>query len=247
MDEHAAIALVEQWPRMLPGCYEALDEALCRREAGRAGAHEKTPGAGLLPVRAAYDHLYSVCHSPQQAGMLASELTACWMWQKTGRAVHVFTSQETAALAEKARWRAEWQQQSAQCLLRLPQPIVYCKAPELVSAMDGFFCWVNENAGRGGFELRIQWLSNDQKHSVAQALLILPGASIRDCMRAAFPEPVADPARAGQQQKMAGMLWKALPFVLELAKEAGPGVAEDGGALAAKKKFPFWPKRNKEQ
>lgn len=247
MDEHMTIALVEQWPQMLPGCYEALDEALRRRDAGRAGAGEKMPGGCLLPVRAAYDHLYSVCRSPQQAGMLAAELTACWMWQKTGRTVRVFSPEETAALADKARWRTEWQQQPAQCLLRLPQPILYCRAAGLVSAMDGFFCWVNDNADRGGPELRIQWLSHDQKHSAAQALLLLPGASIHDCMKAAFPEPAADPARAGQQQKMAGMLWKALPFVLELAKEAGPGpeAAKDSGVPAAKRRFPFWPKPKK--
>lgn len=248
MDEQMTIPLVEQWPRMLPGCYEALDEALRRQNAGRAG-EESRPGAGLLPVRAAYDHLYSVCHSPQQAGMLAAELTACWMWQKTGRTVRVFAPQEAAALADKARWRTEWQQQNARCLLRLPQPIVYCRAPALVSAMDGFFCWVNASADRGGPELRIQWLSGDQKHSAAQALLLLPGASICDCMQAAFPETVADPARAEQQQKMAGMLWKALPFVLELAGETGPGpeTTGDSAAPAAKKKFSFWPKQNKAQ
>lgn len=239
MDERITIELVETWPRLLPGCYEALDELLSRRS-------DRDPGK--LPVSAVYLYIYDVCRSQQKAGMLASELTACWLWQRFG-AARVFALEHTALLARQAE-DGSLRMLPARQLMALPRPIIYCQAPQLLEMMDGFFCWINEETARDP-ELRIQWLSNDQKHSVAQVLPLRPGATLRDCFWAAFPKAHEQQETPEQQQakKMEGMLWKALPFVLELAKEVGPRpeTVENSGVPAEKRRFPFWPKRNREQ
>ncbi len=237
-EEILHIRLVEEWPRLLPGCYEALDGLLAKREG-------KT-----LPVSAAYLYLYDACRSQQQAGMLASELTACWLWQRSGT-VSCFGPERTALLARQAAEDGSLRMQPAVRLLTLPQ-ITYCRAPQLLDMMDGFFCCVNEETARPP-ELRVQWLSSDQKHSVAQVLPLAQGASLRDCFWAAFPkahEPEGTPGRQ-QAKRMADMLWKALPFVWELLQDtgkepvpacAGPVLPADAGT---KRKPPFWQKWRK--
>lgn len=230
------IALAEEWPRLLPGCYEALDGLLAKR------------GGKTLPVSAVYLYLYDACRNQQQAGMLASELTACWLWQRFG-AFRSFDAGQTAQLARKAG-EGSLRMQPAARLLALPRS-TYCRAPQLLEMMDGFFCWINEETARPP-ELRVQWLSSDQKHSVTQRLPLAQGASLRDCFYAAFPAAYGPEGTPDQQQakKMEGMLWQALSFVWELLEDAGPGAgtapAPKDGAMAppnapkTTKKAPFW-------
>ena len=218
MDERTRIELVELWPQLLPGCYEALDGLLARRTSGGPGRPE-----GKLPVSAVYLYLYDTCRSQQKAGMLASELTACWMWQRFG-ATRAFDPEHTALLARQAAEDGGLRLLPAENLMALPRPITYCKTPRLLEMMDGFFCWVNEETARPP-ELRIQWLSGDRKHSVTQVLPLRQGATLRDCFWAACPkagEPGQTPEHQ-QAKKMADMLWKAIPFVLRLMREDAVG------------------------
>lgn len=224
-EQAAPIGLAAQWPKMLPGCYEALDALVAKR------------GGKTLPVSAVYLYLYDVCRSQQQAGMMASELTACWLWQRSGL-LRAFSPEQTAGLSARAE-DGSLRQLPARQLLAL-KGITYCRVPQLLEMMDGFFCWINEEMARPP-ELRIQWLSRDQKHSVAQVLPIRQNASLRDCFWAVFSG--ADEAAQGpggqQKKRMERMLWKAIPFVLELVGEPCGGKTAGPDEPAAPKQ-PFW-------
>lgn len=179
-DRDTPLRLVRQWERMAPGCYGELDRCRSGKDSGQMDWPDYCP----LPINAAYTYL--VCAQGLEdtdAAMLASELTACWIWRQH-KVLYRFDLDLIAVLREQAEDMEDSTVLPAELLLHLPYPCVYVKAPGLLESADGFFAWVDYDTNHGSAELRIQWLMDDMSHSVAQVLHIGVGWTLRQCLDA---------------------------------------------------------------
>lgn len=237
-DRNTPLKLVRLWPKMIQGCYEQLDIL--------AGAKEdKTlwwPDYCRLPVNATVTYLQKCGMDRRQASVMASELTACWMWRKN-KVVCSFDRSLAEMLAEQARESDDTDVLPAEVLLHPPLPIVYIRTPGLLEQIDGFFYWVDYDITRRDAALRVQWVQEDMSRSFGQAMHITPGATLRECAWdtiKASRENLGAPAvvEVKPVAEMAGTLLSALQLVLYLVAEnsevtedpAGRGFASiDGG------------------
>lgn len=177
-DRDTPLRLVRMWPKMLPGCYEALDR--CR--AAKLDGSMAWPDYCLLPINAAYTYLVHVGGvSDADAAMISSELTACWMWRQN-KVLYAYDPDLVEVLRSQAEDLKDSDTIPAELLLHLPYPCVYIKAPGLVEHTDGFWAWVDYDINRDGAELRIQWMLADMQHTIAQVLHVQPGWTIHDCL-----------------------------------------------------------------
>lgn len=217
---------------MIQGCYEQLDLF--------AGAKEDEtvwwPDYCRLPVNATVTYLQKTGMERTQASVMASELTACWMWRQE-RVMYCFDPSLAEVLAGQAMESDDTDVLPAELLLHPPHPIVYIKTPGLLERVDGFFYWVDYDITRKGAALRVQWVWEDMSHSFGQAMHIFPGATLRECAWdtiKASRENLGEPAVAELKPvvEMAGPLLSALQLALYLAAENSE-VAEVPSAAAA--------------
>ena len=213
-DRNTPLKLVRLWPKMIQGCYEQLDIL--------AGAKEdKTlwwPDYCRLPVNATVTYLQKCGMDRRQASVMASELTACWMWRKN-KVVCSFDRSLAEMLAEQARESDDTDVLPAEVLLHPPLPIVYIRTPGLLEQIDGFFYWVDYDITRRDAALRVQWVQEDMSRSFGQAMHITPGATLRECAWdtiKASRENLGAPAvvEVKPVAEMAGTLLSALQLVL---------------------------------
>ena len=178
-DRDTPLPLVRMWAMMRPGCYAQLDR--CR--TAKPGGILTWPDYCLLPINAA--HTYLVCAAGMQdadAALVSAELTACWMWRQH-KVIYTFDADLIDVLQAQAADVSDSDILPADLLMHLPYPCIYIQAPGLLEHTDGFFAWVDYDTTRQGPELRIQWMTDDMAHTVAQVLHILPGHTLRDCIR----------------------------------------------------------------
>lgn len=228
-DRDTPLKLVRLWPNMMQGCYEELDIL--------AGAKEDEtvwwPDYCRLPVNATVTYLQKSGVDRKQAAVMASELTACWMWRKD-RIMYCFDRSLAEVLAEQAKESDDAEVLPAELLLHPPQPIVYIRTPGLVEQVDGFFYWVDYDITRKDAALRVQWVLEDMSQSFGQAMHITPGATLRACAWEtikASRENLGAPAVVELKPvaEMAGTLLSALQLVLYLAAENSEVAEEPAG------------------
>lgn len=169
--------LVDLWPQIMPGCYEALDICAIAKKDGAIW----WPDYCQLPINAAFTYLRNKGKTVRDCAMSAAELTACWMWRKH-KVVYAFDNELAATLAEQGKSIDDLDILPAQLLLHLPYPIVYIKAPALNELMDGFFFWIDYDIETKMTELRVQWVYNDMSSSVLDVLHLLPDKTLRECI-----------------------------------------------------------------
>lgn len=169
--------LIDLWSEMMPDCYGTLDSLAKAKTDGEIW----WPDYCLLPINAAMTYLCNTDIKRHEAAMLASELTACWMWRKH-RVVYAFDDELAETLAEQAKSADDLDILPSQILLHPPYPIIYVKAQTVLEAMDGFFFWIDYDVNQEAAELRLQWVFNDLTHSLADVLHLLPGKSLRECI-----------------------------------------------------------------
>lgn len=218
-DRDTPLKLVRLWPARIQGCYEQLDLL--------AGAKEDEtvwwPDYCRLPVNATVTYLQKSGMDKRRAAVMASELTACWLWRKS-RVVYRFDPSLTEVLSEQARESEDTDVLPAELLLHPPHPVVYIRTPGLLDGVDGFFYWVDYDIIRKDAALRVQWVLEDMTHSFGQAMHITPGATLRECAwetikasRENMGAPVV--VEVKPVAEMAGTILSALQLVLYLAAE----------------------------
>ena len=230
-DRDTPLKLVRLWPRIIRGCYEELDILA----GAKADETVWWPDYCRLPVNATVTYLQKTGMDWKEASVVASELTACWLWRHS-RAVFRFDRSLTEVLAGQAMESDDTDVLPAQLLLHPLEPIVYIKAPGLLEQVDGFFYWVDYDIPRKGAALRVQWVQKDMGRSFGQAMHISPGATLRECVWdtiKASRENLGEPAVVELKPvaEMAGPLLSALQLVLYLAAENSEVAEEPGPAL----------------
>ena len=178
-DRDTPLKLVRLWPRMIRGCYEELDILA----GAKADETVWWPDYCRLPVNATVTYLQKTGMDWKEASVVASELTACWLWRHS-RVVFRFDRSLAEVLAGQAMESDDTDVLPAQLLLHPREPIVYIKAPGLLEQVDGFFYWVDYDIPRKGAALRVQWVQKDMGRSFGQAMHISPGATLREIGRA---------------------------------------------------------------
>lgn len=218
-DRNTPLKLVRLWPKTIQGCYEQLDIL--------AGAKEDEtlwwPDYCRLPVNATVTYLQKCGMDKRQAAVMASELTACWLWRKN-KVAYEFDPSLIEVLSEQARESDDTDVLPAELLLHPPHPIIYIRTPGLLERIDGFFYWVDYDITRKDAALRVQWVLEGMSHSFGQALHIAPGATLRECAWEtikASRENQGVPAvvEVRPVAEMAGAFLSALQLVLYLAAE----------------------------
>lgn len=211
--------LVSLWEQMLPSCYGELSRMANAKKEGVVG----WPDFCMLPINAAYTYLANAVDDEMAAPMMASELTACWMWRQN-KVMYAFD----ATLSEMLKAQAEDVQGTeilpSELLMHLPYPIMYIKAPSAFPGLDGFFFWLDYDVNNGNTELRLQWLSDDMQTSVARVLHLLPGENLQACiydtMKTSAENVGTIPAfPADDMLRAAQPIIGALQFVLYLLSE----------------------------
>lgn len=231
-DRDTPLKLVRLWPRMIRGCYEELDILA----GAKADQTVWWPDYCRLPVNATVTYLQKTGMEPKQAAVMASELTACWLW-RSSRVMYCFDPALAEVLAGQAMESDDTDVLPAQLLLHPPHPIVYIRTPGLLEQVDGFFYWVDYDILRKGAALRVQWVREDMGRSFGQAMHISPGATLRECVWdtiKASRENLGEPAvvEVRPVAEMAGPLLSALQLVLYLAAENSEVSEELGAAFS---------------
>ena len=211
--------LVRLWPKMIRGCYEELDILA----GAKADDTVWWPDYCRLPVNATVTYLQKTGMERKQAAVMASELTACWLWRRE-QVMYCFDPSLAEVLAGQAMESDDTDVLPAELLLHPPHPIVYIRTPGLFQRVDGFFYWVDYDIPRKGSALRVQWVREDMGRSFGQAMHISPGATLRECAWdtiKASRENLGEPAVVELKPvaEMAGPLLSALQLVLYLAAE----------------------------
>lgn len=176
-DRETPLNLVRLWPKIMPGCYDALEILSNAKTAGDIW----WPDYCLLPINAAFTYLCNAGLRGEEAASVAAELTACWMWRKN-KVIYSFDSDLAEVLAAQAERIKDTEVLPVDLLFHTPYPIFYVKASNILRNTDGFFFWMDFDVNRKTHELRIQWLDDDLSHSFPHVLHIIPGASIWDCI-----------------------------------------------------------------
>ena len=179
IDTHTPLPLIRKWGRIAPGCYSALDRCRGAKDSGEMA----WPDWCELPISAAYTYMvYNLEFSDLQAADAASELTACWIWRRS-RIVYAFDPALTQALTAQAEDITDDYQLPADLLLHLPYPCIYVVA-SLWEDSPGFFAWMEYDERRPDQpELRLQFVASTMEHSVGTVLHLIPGGTLRDCIR----------------------------------------------------------------
>lgn len=177
-DKETPLQLVRLWPKISPGCYEALDYCYKAKEEGELRWPDYCP----LPIGAAFSYLVDTEGlSLDGAAHLAAELTACWAWRQN-KILYAYDPDLVSALKEQAEEVQDSDVLPADLLMHLPFPCVYIKAPGILDFVDGFFAWIEYDIDQGDTELRIQWMDIDMQHSFPQVLHIRHGWTLRECL-----------------------------------------------------------------
>lgn len=190
-DRDTPLALVRYWRKISPQCFEQLDACRAAKDDGVM----QWPDYCALPINAAHSYLVA-CEglTPEEAGVLCAELTACYVWRQN-KIIYAYDPAMAALLAEQAEEISDHDVLPAALLLHLPYPCIYIKAPGILEHTDGFWAWIDYDAKRNAPELRIQWVLNDLRHSFPQVMHIIPGGTIEDCF--------LDTVRATEEYKTA--------------------------------------------
>lgn len=181
-EKDVPLKLIRSWERRIPRCYEQLDYLADAKKDGEIWWPDWCP----LPISAAFTLLVDrVGLARKEAAEYAAELTACWMWRQN-KIVYAFDADLMRALVEQAKDMEDTDVLPVELLLHLPYPIIYVKTPEFVQYVDGFFAWNEWDVNRKAPELRVQMVIDDYTHSVPMVLHLIPGGTIRDCVRDTF-------------------------------------------------------------
>lgn len=217
VERDTPLRLVRAWPKMMPGCYEALDQLAGAKVDGEIWWPDYCP----LPINAAFTLLADNV-GQETAANVAAELTACWMWRQN-KIIYRFDPDLAQELIGQADDMEDAETLPVDLLLHLPYPCLYVKAPGLFSRMDGCWAWVDYDTNRQGPELRVQMVAEDYSGSFPLVLHLLPGqtlgASIEDTwatVRANAAEHLGRPMVATIQEDPQATLRSALLGALQL-------------------------------
>ncbi len=97
-DKETPLKLVRLWPKMMPGCYDTLDNLKGVKAEGR----ETWPDYCELPLNAAFTYLVGTGLEEVEATAGAAELTACYLWRKN-KIIYSFDPDLAATLADQAK------------------------------------------------------------------------------------------------------------------------------------------------
>lgn len=175
-DKDTPLRLVRLWPKMIPGCYETLDELA-------AEYSQKVPDYCPLPIAAAFSCIYREGYTEQESANGCAELLACWAWRKN-KIIYRFDSDLARMLAEQAAGAEPEDVLPVDLLLHLPYPIFYVKT-DIYDFFDGFFFWLEYDWNRKETEIRVSWLLNEtMENTIPYVLHLFPGKTLRECCEA---------------------------------------------------------------
>ena len=220
-DKETPLKLVRLWPKMMPGCYDSLDNLKGVKTEGR----ESWPDYCELPINAAFTYLIEAGLQEVEASAGAAELTACYLWRKN-KIIYSFDEELAATLADQAKETEETDMLPSELLLHPPYPIIYIKASGLQKQYDGFFYWVDYDVSYKTTELRLQWVTQTFDSSYGLVVHLIPGATVHDCIAGTFQRMkesvqqlsmVEDQAMVMLNKVMTEQVFTALQLVLYLS------------------------------
>lgn len=176
------LVLVRKWARMLPRCYELLDNI-----AHNPDYHE-WPDCCDVPIAAANAVLTEAGNlTQQQAAQLGAELTACYTWRKN-KIIYDFDETLARELCDQAKSYKNEDNLPVEILLHPPYPCVFIRCPGILDEyISGFFAWIEWDTNRNIPEFRASLMTWDYKHTFP-LMLELPAPTLAECIASTTSE-----------------------------------------------------------
>lgn len=184
------LPLLVPYTQHMPGVWDTLEDL---RTAKETKLLWKPPC--YLPCAAAR----AVLEDPRYGGMnridsaaKCAELTGLFIWRKD-KVIYRFDHDLAVALAVQAKAMSFDSILPIDLMMHLPHDCLYLQT-DFVKGADGFFVWIEHDAPRDEYELRMQIVSNDFTRTIP-LYLHLSEPTLGECVQASVDEAVYQRSR----------------------------------------------------
>ena len=177
--EKTPLLLVQKWSKQYPEAYKIIESY---NDLNGVDGYA-WPDYCAMPIGIPMGYLLNQNMPSNLATVLASELTACYIW-RLQKVIYSFDPDLAEALMNQAEDMNDTDVLPVDLLYHLPYPCVYITAEAFHGAgMDGFWAWIEYDVNTKSPELRVQWVTKDCDQSIPAVLHLIRGGTIRDCIQ----------------------------------------------------------------
>lgn len=173
---NSPLNLVQMWNRILPGCYNYMDELYALHDSENGW-----PAVCDIPIAAAMSVITQKGKlSVHDAGKLAAELTACYSWRKN-KIIYAFDKTLADELISQTDLD-EAAQLPIDLILHPPHKCIFIQTGQL-EPFVGFWAWIEWDTNKNIYEFRAQFLLDDYEHTFP-GVIELVSPTLGECIKA---------------------------------------------------------------